>query len=427
MSVRARADRYRNLLASSAAIVRRAGHLALALAVLLQISCAEQPSEPPPEPSELSWDEIVEAARGTRVIWRMWRGDPAINAYVDGWVAPRVRELYGIELRAVEGQGPELVNHLVVEREARAAGTTDLAWINGETFHNLRSEDLLYGPWGHRLPNAALVDSTSPIIMYDFEQSLNGFESPWGRVQFALIYDTVRTPYPPRTVAELSSWILSNPGRFTHDQSFTGTTFHKVLLYSLGGGVESFQGGFDEQRYREGSALLWGWLDRHRSSFWRAGTVYPPGVAELHRLFANGEVDFTMSYNENEVVSKVRQRVLPQSARALVLRDGTIANAHYLGIPGSAPNRAGAMVVANFLLSPEAQLEKMKPAVWADGTVLDLARLPPVWRERFDALGQDPRAISMDTLRKYARPEVAPEYHERLASDWRQRIRVRTR
>ena len=84
----------------------------------------------------------------------------------------------------------------------------------------------------------------------------------------------------------------------------------------------------------------------------REGTTYPPDVAAMHRLFANGEIDFPMSNNQNEVVTKVRQGILPETARGLVLRDGTIANAHYLGIPFNAPNPAGAMVVADFLLSP---------------------------------------------------------------------------
>ena len=39
----------------------------------------------------LPWDSVVARARGTTVTWRKWRGDPAINAYVDGWVAPRLR------------------------------------------------------------------------------------------------------------------------------------------------------------------------------------------------------------------------------------------------------------------------------------------------------------------------------------------------
>ncbi|MEX2571815.1 MAG: ABC transporter substrate-binding protein [Gemmatimonadota bacterium] len=371
------------------------------------------------------WEDVVLAAEGTRVVWRMWRGDPSINAFVDEWVAPRVRDRYGIELIAVEGSGQELVNQLAVERQAEARGASDLLWINGETFHNLRRMDLLDGPWSGSLPNSAAVDSTSPIIARDFEQDPAGFESPWGRVQFALIYDARRTPDPPRSFADLGLWILENPGRFTHDQSFTGITFLKMLMYSLGGGVEAFQGGFDEESYAVASERVWRWVEMRRDAFWRSGLAYPQEVAELHRLFANGEVDFSMSNNENEVITKVRQGTLPSTARPLLLRDGTIANTHFVGIAFNAPNPAGAMLVADFLLSPEAQLQKLRPEVWADGTVLDVDRLDPEWRERFADVADDPRALSRDSLRRYAVPEVAPEYHERLASDWRSRIRDR--
>ncbi|MEP6780660.1 MAG: hypothetical protein ABJC26_12270, partial [Gemmatimonadaceae bacterium] len=123
------------------------------------------------------------------------------------------------------------------------------------------------------------------------------------------------------------------------------------------------------------------------------------------------------------VTTKVRQGILPQSSRALVLRDGTIANAHYLGIPVSAPHALAAMVVANFLLSADAQYEKLRPEVWADGTVLSLQRMTPEWQTRFKAIAAESNAIAQDTLTKYARPEVAPQYHERLSADWRARIR----
>jgi putative spermidine/putrescine transport system substrate-binding protein len=243
-------------------------------------------------------------------------------------------------------------------------------------------------------------------------------------VQFALIHDTVRTPDPPRTFAELQRWIEAHPGRFTHDQGFTGVTFLKMLLYAEGGGQARFAGGFDEARYGAASARVWAWLDRARPGFWRAGRTYPADVAAMHRLFANGEIDFTMSNNDNEVVTKVRQGVLPPTARAFVLRDGTIANAHYLGIPANAPAPAGAMVVADFLLSPEAQYEKRRPEVWADGTVLAVERLPVEWAARFRTLEQDARQVPRDTLARYARPEVDPAYHERLAADWRTRVRA---
>lgn len=375
--------------------------------------------------ARLPWDSVVSRARGTEVVWRMWRGDPSVNAYVDGWVAPRLRERYGVELRAVEGQGPEIVNQLVVEREAgRRSGTASLLWINGETFSNLRRERLLAGPWAGRLPNAAYVDSASPIISRDFEQDPAGYESPWGRVQFALIHDSLRTPAPPRTFDELATWIRAHPGRFTHDQGFAGMTFLKMLLYDRAGGVERLQGGFDSTRYEAAREAVFAWVDSLRPFFWREGATYPPDVAAMHRLFANQEIDFSMSNNQNEVVTKVRQGILPRSSRALLLREGTIANTHFLGIPANAPNAAGAMVVADFLLSPEAQLEKQRPDVWADGTVLDVGRLPDEWRARFAALEDDPRQLPHDSLAKYARPEVSPRYHERLASDWREHVRA---
>lgn len=386
-------------------------------------ACGRDVPAADPRIAALPWDSVLARARGTTVTWRMWRGDPSVNAYIDGWVAPRVGERFGVTLEAVEGQGAEVVNQLQVEREAGARGVADLLWINGETFHNLRQADLLYGPWAGRLPNARYVDSASNIITRDFEQAPAGYESPWGTVQFALIYDTLRTPDPPRSFAELHDWITRNPGRFTHDQSFSGVTFLKMLMYSLAGGVEQFQGGFDEARYEAGSERVWQWLEGLSPAFWREGQAYPRGVAELHRLFANGEVDFTMSNNQNDVVTKIRQGIVPESSRGLLLRDGTIANSHYVGIPASAPNPAGAMVVANFLLSPEAQLEKLRPEVWADGTVLAVDRLPEAWRLRFEALDQDPHAIPRDSLLRYAVPEVAPLYHERLAADWRARIR----
>ena len=201
-------------------------------------------------------------ARGTTVVWRMWRGDPAINAYVDGWVAPRMRDQFGVSVQAVESQGPELVNVLATEREALGdrPGTTSLVWINGETFAQLRSERLLDGPWANSLPNASLIDTGSSIVSRDFEQDPAGYESPWGMVQFALIYDSARTLDPPTSIAALAAWIRAHPGRFTHDQQFTGVTFLKGVMYGLAGGVQHFQGGFDEERYRQGRDRLFAWL-----------------------------------------------------------------------------------------------------------------------------------------------------------------------
>ena len=66
--------------------------------------------------------------------------------------------------------------------------------------------------------------------------------------------------------------------------------------------------------------------------------------------------------------------------------NGTLGNASFVAIPYNASAKAGAMVVANFLLSPEAQLNAQRPDVLGYGTVLNMDALPQEDRAGFDAL-----------------------------------------
>ena len=375
------------------------------------------------DPATASWEQITEKARGTTVYWMHWRGDPAINAYTDQYVTSRMKELYDIEVITVAGQGPDIVNNTLLARQSgKKEGKVDIAWINGETYHQMRTAELLYGPFTSLLPNFALVDTNDPIIKYDFEEPIDGFEAPWGSVQLSLIYNSEKISDPPRTIPALKEWIKAHPGKFTYDVSFTGVTFIKTLMYGLNGGPEPFQGGFDSTVYENRMQIVWEYLNEIKPYLWRQGKTYPEDVAALHSLFANGEVWFTMSNNDAEVDNKILQGILPEWSRGLVLEEGTIANTHYQAIPFNAPNKAGALVLINFLLSPEAQYEKMKPEVWADGTVLDPKRLSKEWQDRFASIPGRVAAMPREEIRKYAVPEVDARYHERILEDWRTHV-----
>lgn len=181
-------------------------------------------------------------------------------------------------------------------------------------------------------------------------------------------------------------------------------------------------GPFDEAKYLEASGKLWVWLREVQPFLWREGRTFPEGVAHLHQLFANGEVDFTMSNNDGEVDNKVAQGILPETARGYVLESGTIRNSHYLGIPVNAPNKAGAMVVANFLLSFEAQLHKAQPAVWGDGTILAMEKLPAEWQQKFHHVDGRIRVAPREDLKSHALMEPSPEVMMRLEADLRREI-----
>lgn len=74
------------------------------------------------------------------------------------------------------------------------------------------------------------------------------------------------------------------------------------------------------------------------------------------------------------------------------------------------------------MISPEAQLEKMQPAVWGDGTVLDMGKLPADWRRRFENIPERRHAPRRADIQRKALQEPAPEYMIRLYSDFRTRV-----
>lgn len=397
--------------------------LTLLLTAALAACGTAEPPHPPGRALELEWGEVVARARGQTVTWGMWMGDPFINRYVEEYVRPALRERYGVELDVISAQGRDILAMTMTELEAgKSVSEIDMMWINGENFAQLREIDALLGPFTSRLPNALYIDADSPFIRYDFQKEIDGYECPWGNVQFTLIYDLARVSDPPRTVEELAAWVEQNPGRFTLENGFTGMTFLKSLLIHFAGGPGSLDGPFDESRYQKASAQLWDYINGIKPHFWHGGQTFPEQLSQLHQIFAAGEVDFTMSNNDGEVDNKVLQGLFPDTARAYVLESGTIQNSHYLGISSRARHVEGALVAINFLISPEAQYKKIKPEVWGDGTILDVDRLPDPWPSRFRNVPDRNHAPPRSEIQPFALKEPAPEYMIRVYEDFRTQV-----
>lgn len=400
---------------------RRVPPVAAALLVLLAVlgGCAPA-TAPEVDPRTLAWPALLAAARGSEVRMAMWTGDPAINRYMQGYIAPRLRERYDITLAIVPVAGdlPVLLGNEMAAGQARSH--LDVVWINGENFYKLRAAQALFGPFTAHLPNDVHVDWRNPRIARDFQQEVAGYEAPWGTVQLLLISDEARVAAPPRDAEALAAWIKAHPGRFTFDLAFTGLSFLKTLMIALAGTPTALDGPFDETRYLASRERLFAWLRDVRPALWREGRTFPRDVAQLHALFANGEVDFTMSMNDGEVDNKIASGQFPPSARAHALDSGMLANSHYLGIVARSPRKAAAMVVINELQSIEAQYEKQRSAVWGDGTVLAVDALPAPWPARFAALAERKRAPPRAELARRALAEPSPEVMVRLERDFRE-------
>ncbi len=373
------------------------------------------------------WTDTLSDARGQTVYWNAWGGDEQINAYI-AWVGEQVQARFGIELSHVKlTDTAEAVARVVAEKAAgrvEDGGSVDLIWLNGENFAALKSQKLLYGPFVEQLPNFRFVDVTGkPTTLVDFTIPTDGLEAPWGMAQFVFLYDTARVPEPPRSIPALLEWAKAHPGRFTYPAppDFIGSTFLKHVLLELTPDPAVLQRPAATADFAAVTAPLWRWLEAVRPYLWRQGATFPASGPALHQLLDDGEVDFSMAFNPAEGSTLIKAGRLPESVRSFILKAGTIGNTHFVAIPFNAAHKAAAMVVADFLMSPEAQAHKQDPRVWGDGTVLDLKALDLADRTRFAALSQGIATLPPDQLVP-VRPEPHPSWMTAIEAEWLRRF-----
>jgi putative thiamine transport system substrate-binding protein len=380
------------------------------------------------DPDPKNWDTVLEQARGQTVYWNAWGGDPRTNDYI-AWAGDQVQAQFGVTLEHVKLSDTATAVSTVVSEKAAGkteGGSIDLIWINGANFAAMKENGLLFGPWSEDVPNWALVDpEENPALVQDFTVPVEGLEAPWSMARVVFYYDSARVSEPPKTMLEFLDWTQANPGRFTYPQppDFLGTTFLKQALLELVSDRDPLYAPVEEADYDAVTAPLWEYIEALTPGLWRAGKAYPQNGPAQRQLMADGEIDLAISFSPGEASAAIANFELPDTVRSMVLEGGTIGNASFLAIPFNANAKAGAMVVANYLMSVEAQLHKQDAAVMGTPTVLSMGKLSPEDAARFAALDLGIATLSPADLGP-ALPEPHPSWMERIAADWETRFGV---
>lgn len=357
------------------------------------------------------WQQTLEEAKGQTVYFNAWGGSPEINAYLV-WAGQELAREYQVKLVQVKVDDiAQSVSQLLANKQAgkRSGGPIDLLWVNGENFKALKEQGLLGAPFTHELPNMALVDATLPVSE-DFTVPVEGLEAPWGIGQLNLMVNGKEVSPLPTSAAALLTWSKAHPGRFTYPKppQFHGSSFLKQILLELTPDPAPLYREATESDFAKVTAPLWAWLDELHPTLWRKGKLFPTSAAETRQLLDDGELAMAISFNPQEAQSAVQNGTLPPNVVAVAMAKGALTNSHFLAIPFNANARAGAKVVANFLLSPAAQERKAEPAFWGDPSVLRADALP--------ATQQQAPALRFKSV-----AEPHPSWQLRLEAAWAER------
>lgn len=368
-----------------------------------------------------NWDQVVKDGSGKEVTILMWGGNEAINQYMDTFVADYMKSTYDVALKRVPMNAPDYLAKLLNEKKNGIdVGTGDVVWINAENFRTAKEGGLLDGPFTDLLPiQKAFYDKSSDDLNYDSGIPIEGYEGIWGRAQLVLTYDTAMVKNPPQTYEELLQWAKNNPGQFTYPKvpdDFVGTAFVRTAFYELTDAT--YEEEMNQEVFNTYGAPVMDYFNELAPYLWREGTTYPATQAQMDELFKNGEIKMTMGFEVGKTAGLVAGGVYPESVTSYVFDTGTIGNAHYLAVPYNSPEKAAALLLIDFLESPQAQLEKMKPEVWGDMPAFDVNKISAADQMTLSQLDEVSGAIPLKELTAKRLPEMQAKYIDWIKELW---------
>ena len=383
--------------------------LALLLCVLMTLSlCACGSASAEIDLSTASWEDIVAAAKGTTVTFYGWGGDENRNNWLNTTVADYVKSEYDVTLEVVGMNIDDILAKLSGEKQAGSdKGSIDMIWINGENFYSAKDNGMLYGPFTQKLPNMeAYIDLDDPETLNDFCMPIDGYEAPYAKAQMVLYNDSAVTPEAPASAEALLEYCKQYPGKVTYPAlpDFTGSAFVRNLIYEICGWeqFQTMEADYDTVKAAVEPAMEY--LRQLNPYLWNQGKTFPESSTTVDAMFADGELVMAMSYGPFGVATGIAQGLYTETTRTFVFDKGTIGNTNYMGIAFNSPNKAGALVVINAIISGQIQLTQY--AQLRELPVVDQTKLSAQEKAAFDAVDLGKGVLSQADLLTHRLPEM---------------------
>ncbi len=355
-----------------------------------------------------TFEEIVAEAKGSKVSFYGWGGDEYRNRWLSQNVANVLKEQYDITFEYVPMDIDQILNKLSGEKQANnTKGSIDMMWINGENFFTAKENKFLYGPFLERLPSyEAYIDTNDEEALYDFGYPIEGYEAPYGKAQIVFLGDSAKTPETPANTHELLAYAKKYKGQVTYPAlpDFTGSAFVRNVIYDICGYEQFMDMKADKEVVKEAIAPALDYLRSLNPYLWNGGKTFPATSTEQENMFADGEIAFFMSYSPYSVVTRIADGVYPATVRSYLFDKGTIGNTSYIAIPENAPNKAGAMVAINYIMSAAGQASQFEALKTLP--VVDNNKLSDEEKRTFESIEVGKGALSQDELLAKRLPEM---------------------
>ncbi len=185
-------------------------------------------------------------------------------------------------------------------------------------------------------------------------------EIPYRGSQVLLAYNSDMVPANevPKTYPELIQWIKDHPGQFVYnrpDKGGSGAAMVTRAIFEVTGKDPSlFKAGESDQTLIDQFPKAWALLSSIHHDIYEDGS-YPAGNTPVLELLANGSVSMIPAWSD-QALQALSLGTLPDNIKLAQLTDLPFTGGYaYSAIPANSTNQAGALALANFLLTPDMQ------------------------------------------------------------------------
>jgi putative spermidine/putrescine transport system substrate-binding protein len=381
-------------------------------------------SSPQQFDEKADFEALVSQAKGSTVSFYGWGGDDLLNKWLDTVLASTLKDKYDITLKRVPMDIEQILSKLSGEKQAgKQNGSIDLIWINGENFYSAKENGFLYGPFTQKLPNFhKYIDEHATEIRYDFGYPVEGYEAPYNKAQMVLINDRAVTLETPKNAAELLEYAKKYKGKVTYPAppDFTGSALVRNIICDIVGYEQIADLEADKETVKQAICPAIEYLRELNPYLWNAGKTFPATSAQVQNMFADGELVMNMSYEPYSVANLIANGTYKETARAFLLEKGTIGNTNYIAIAQNSPNKAGALVAVNEILSVEIQASKFNEL--RSLPVLDNNKLSNKEKELFAKIDIGKGTIPQDELLAKRIPEIRADLIPLIEEIWLEEV-----
>lgn len=245
--------------------------------------------------------------------------------------------------------------------DAQETAKITAAWA----LHKDAGVDLIDGGFVQQLGSSGLLFKGTKALIPNLEDvgrqvlAIGKGGIPYRASAVLLAYNSTKIPNPPKTLDALLAWIKANPGKFTYNvPSGGGSGFafvqtvvdkyltnadRKALVQGANKGLQS--------KWTAGLNML---RSLNKYTYGQNGT-YPANNSEVLKDLASGLVDMGTVWSDM-FASAQKDGTMPANIKVTQIANPPFTGgAAYLGIPRTSRNYAAARVLANWVLTPEAQ------------------------------------------------------------------------